>query len=83
MFTTNAVASEAFWSADAEVLPAGRDADGEVSVRRYPLLHFPGRRYLLKAMSLIPQRPWQCLTLPCNPIAPAMSARCGPGGVFV
>src|SRR5262249_21004754 len=40
-----------------------------VRVRRYGLWRCPGRRYLLKALSLLPHRPWQCLTLPCNPIA--------------
>jgi len=39
-----------------------------VEVRRFPLFRFPGRRYLLKALSLAPHRFWQCLTLPCNPI---------------
>jgi len=42
------------------------------SVRRYPPLRFPARRYILKALSLIPSRPWQCLTVPCNPLAPRM-----------
>jgi glycosyltransferase involved in cell wall biosynthesis len=31
-----------------------------------------GRRYLLKPLSVVPHRVWQCLTMPCNPIAPAM-----------
>jgi glycosyltransferase involved in cell wall biosynthesis len=30
------------------------------------------RRYVLKALSLVPHRLWQCLTAPCNPICPAM-----------
>jgi glycosyltransferase involved in cell wall biosynthesis len=72
VFTTDALALEAFWSADAGVLPVGRDVDRDVKVRRYPLLRFPGRRWLLKGLSLFPHRAWQCLTLPCNPIAPAM-----------
>jgi glycosyltransferase involved in cell wall biosynthesis len=72
VFTTNAVALEAFWSSQGNTLPASREVEAGVSVRRYPLLRIPGRRWLLKALSLIPQRAWQCLTLPCNPIAPAM-----------
>jgi glycosyltransferase involved in cell wall biosynthesis len=72
VFTTNARALEAFWSADADLLPAGIDMDGDVQVRRYPLMRFPGRRWLLKGLSLVPQRAWQCLTLPCNPITPSM-----------
>src|SRR4051812_48076655 len=43
-----------------------------VSVQRFAPLHFPGRRYLLKALSLVPHRLWQCLTAPCNPVCPAM-----------
>ncbi|MBX9579984.1 MAG: glycosyltransferase family 4 protein, partial [Gemmataceae bacterium] len=30
------------------------------------------RRYLRKAASLLPVRPWQCLTAPCNPVCPGM-----------
>jgi glycosyltransferase involved in cell wall biosynthesis len=41
-------------------------------VCRYRPLRFPGRRYVLKALSLVPVRPWQCLTTPCNPVCPAM-----------
>lgn len=43
-----------------------------IEIRRYPPLHFPARRYLLKAASLLPIRSLQTLTLPCNPICPAM-----------
>ena len=79
VFTTNALALEAFWSANKEVLPAGQDVDGDVQVRRYPLLRFPGRRWLLKGLSLLPHRAWQCLTLPCNPITPEMWRDAGRG----
>ena len=69
VFTTNALDLEAFWSNHARILPAGlTQADG-VDVERYPLLRFPGRRYLLKAASFFPGRQWRCLTLPCNPIS--------------
>ncbi len=44
------------------------DQDG-IDIERYPLLRFPGRRYLLKALSLFPNREWRCLMLPCNPIS--------------
>jgi glycosyltransferase involved in cell wall biosynthesis len=30
------------------------------------------RRYILKALSLLPHRPWQLLTSPSNPVCPAM-----------
>ena len=45
------------------------DRDG---VRRYRPLRFPGRRYVLKAASLVPLRRWQCLTRPANPTCPGM-----------
>ena len=41
-------------------------------VVRFPPLRLPLRRYLLKAASLVPVRPWQCLTSPCNPVCPGM-----------
>ncbi|WP_071529276.1 glycosyltransferase family 4 protein [Gemmata obscuriglobus] len=45
---------------------------GGVGLHRYTPLHFPARRYLLKALSLLPHRRWQCLTVPCNPVCPQM-----------
>ena len=72
VFTSNAVALDAFWSRRAATLPAGVTMDDGVEVRRYGLLRWPGRRYVLKPLSLVPHRLWQCLTLPCNPICPGM-----------
>jgi glycosyltransferase involved in cell wall biosynthesis len=69
VFTTTALDLEAFWSGRAASLAPGTQIEDGVEVRRFPLFRFPGRRYLLKALSLAPQRFWQCLTLPCNPIA--------------
>src|SRR5262249_15366399 len=69
VFTTTALDLEAFWSRRARCLPSGTGNEGGIEVRRYPLWHFPGRRYLLKALSLWPQRRWQSLTLPCTPIS--------------
>src|SRR5207237_5128597 len=43
-----------------------------VGLTRHAPLRFPGRRYALKALSLLPHRLWQCLTTPCNPVCPAM-----------
>ncbi|MDY3552672.1 glycosyltransferase family 4 protein [Gemmata sp. JC717] len=53
-------------------LPFREREPGERGLRRYPPLHFPGRRYLLKGLSLVPHRRWQCLTAPCNPVCPQM-----------
>ncbi len=50
-------------------LPGGGD---EAHLRRYRPLTFPGRRYVLKALSLLPIRRLQALTLPCNPVCPDM-----------
>lgn len=69
VFTTTAVDLEAFWSRRGACLPAGVTVEDGVEVRRYPLLRWPGRRYVLKALSFVPHRLWQCLTLPCNPIS--------------
>ena len=68
VFTTNAVSLEAFWT-HADCVPAGVQMQAGVTIRRYPLWRMPGRRWLLKACSLVPHRLWQCLTLPCNPIS--------------
>lgn len=72
VFTTTALALEAFWSRRGRCMPPGKTIEEGVHVRRYPLWRMPGRRALLKALSFVPQRTWQCLTLSCNPIAPGM-----------
>lgn len=69
VFTTNALDLEAFWSRRARTLLAGPASDQGVKTERYPLLRFPGRRYVLKALSFVPNNRWRCLTLPCNPIS--------------
>ena len=75
--TTTAIDLEAFWSRRGACLPAGSATEDGVEVRRYSLSRWPGRRYFLKALSVWPNRMWQCLTLPCNPIAPRMWRDCG------
>src|SRR5262245_57293494 len=73
VFTTTALDLEAFWTPRAREVPAGRSVEDVVEVRRYPLRwRFRGRRWLLKALSLIPHRNGQCLCLGHNPIAPGM-----------
>jgi glycosyltransferase involved in cell wall biosynthesis len=69
VFTSNALALDAFWSKTGSCLAAGIETDAGVTIRRYPLWRMPGRRWLLKALSLAPHRLWQCLTMPCNPIS--------------
>jgi len=72
VFTSTALDLEAFWSRRGRCLePGGRIEDG-VLVRRYGLVRWPARRYVLKFLSFLPNRLWQCLTMPCNPICPGM-----------
>ncbi len=73
VFTTNANALEAFWSTRGRCFRAGTSTENGVEVRRYPLWRMPGQRRMLKALSFLPVRPWQRLTLPCNPIAWGMA----------
>jgi glycosyltransferase involved in cell wall biosynthesis len=69
VWTSTAIDLEAFWSPRGRCLPAGETDDVGVCVRRYPLWRVRGRRYLMKPLSCVPLRQWQCLTMPCNPIA--------------
>src|SRR6516162_3014820 len=64
VFTTTALDLEAFWSRRGRCLPPGVSTEDGVEVRRDPLWRFPGRRFLLKALSLLPHRRLQCLALP-------------------
>lgn len=80
IWTTTAHDLAAFWSRRAGELPATdqyqpTDQDKHpvgVRVRRFRPWRWPTRRYWLKALSLVPVRPWQAATLPCNPLCPAM-----------
>lgn len=70
VFTTTALALEAFWSRRAPCLEPGTETVDGVLVRRYALdWRFRGRRILFKALSLLPIRTWQLLLLGCNPIS--------------
>ncbi len=73
VFTTNANDLEAFWSTRGRCFRAGTNTEQGVEVRRYPLWRIPGHRRMLKALSFLPVRPWQRLTLSCNPIAWGMA----------
>jgi glycosyltransferase involved in cell wall biosynthesis len=69
VFTTTAVDLPAFWSTSGRRLRPGRRIEDGVEVRRYSLSHLPYQTRVLKALSFLPHRPWQCLTVSCNPIA--------------
>ncbi|MCI0685298.1 MAG: glycosyltransferase family 4 protein [Gemmataceae bacterium] len=72
VFTSTAVALAAFWGRSPQTVSGGVTVEDGVEVRRYGLVRGIGRRFVLKPLSLIPHRLWQCLTLPCNPICPGM-----------
>ncbi len=42
-------------------------------VRRFRPVTFPFRRYILKAVSLVPHRPWQAAAQPSGPVCPDMA----------
>ncbi len=77
VFTTNALDLESLRSPSGRRLPAGTTHEDGVEVRRYDLWRMHGRRWLLKPLSLLPNRTWQALTLPCNPISGGMWADAG------
>src|SRR5262245_22300804 len=79
VWTSAALDLEAFRSPRGRCLPVGESDDQGVRVHRYRLWRLRGRRYLLKPLSLVPQRLWQCLTLPCNPVAFGMWRDAGRG----
>ncbi len=66
VWTTNAIALEELWK------PTQFETSISPELRRYAPMKLPFRRYLVKAASLIPIRPWQALMQPCNPICPEM-----------
>lgn len=70
--TSNGLALEAFWRNDATRVPASVTSEGNVRIHRHAIRHFPGRKVILKALSLLPH-PWiQGLTLPASPQLPGL-----------
>lgn len=72
VWTSTAIALEEMWRSDVRPSADYGSRLNEDRIRRFQPRAFPGRRYVLKALSLLPMRPWQCLTMPCNPVCPAM-----------
>ena len=69
VWTTTSIDLTAFTRSGRNELPPGRTREGGVEVRRFrPSLRWPGRRYLLKAASLVPIRRWQAMTQPWAPL---------------
>jgi glycosyltransferase involved in cell wall biosynthesis len=77
VFTTTAVDLPAFWSTAGRCLRPGRRVEDGIEVRRYRLWHLPYQTRVLKALSFVPHRPWQLMTISCNPIAWRMWIDCG------
>src|SRR5262249_59300158 len=80
VWTTSALDLEAFWQPSGRLLPEGTTTADGVTVRRYRPWRWPLRRYILKAVSLIPLRRWQGRPPPCNPVAVGMWRSAGPDG---
>jgi glycosyltransferase involved in cell wall biosynthesis len=78
VWTTTALELSSFSKRGWPELPAGTSNEDGVEVRRFtPSLRFPGRRYLLKAASLFPNRSWQSLALHWAPIPLGMWRNAG------
>jgi len=82
VWTTTALELQDLWNkpcepgalATGDSIPPVADAPGSPGLRvlKYRPNSFPLRRYILKALSLIPYRPWQAAFQPVNPICPHM-----------
>ena len=77
VWTTTAVELEAMWHRGRRETPGGFSpsrpgGEDKTKIRRYRPLRFPGRRYVLKALTFVPVRPWQAAVAPCNPVCPRM-----------
>ena len=72
VFTTTAVELDEFAIPSKRPTLADED-DGSLHIRRFRPMTFPLRRYVLKALSLVPHRPWQAATQPCGPVCPDMA----------
>ncbi len=72
VFTTTAVELTDFQSKSKRpILP--EQVDGPLRIRRFRPMTFPLRRYILKALSLVPHRSWQAATQPSGPVCPDMA----------
>lgn len=77
VWTSTAVELEEMWSAGGSRDRFGPEPGYGPRILRFRPLTFPGRRYVLKALSLVPVPAWQALTLPCNPVCPDMWRNAG------
>ncbi len=67
VWTTTAIQLEEFWTTST-----ANNARSAPGIRRYQPLTFPLRRYVLKALTMLPSPRLRSFVLPCNPISLAM-----------
>jgi glycosyltransferase involved in cell wall biosynthesis len=72
VFTTAAIDLEGCWTTRGRCRRPGVAVEDGVEVRRYGLLRGAGLRKVLRGLHLLPHPLWQCLTIPCNPLALGM-----------
>jgi len=73
VWTTTAVDLSAFQQRGHRETQPGVSIEDGVTIRRFrPGARWPGRRYALKAASLLPVRSWQAMTVPWTPVSLAM-----------
>lgn len=73
VWTTTALELQELWNGSTVCAsPPALPGKELLQVRRFPSRTFPLRRYILKALSFIPNRTVQALTQPVNPIAPGL-----------
>ncbi|MCS7269921.1 MAG: hypothetical protein NZ703_02450, partial [Gemmataceae bacterium] len=73
VWTTAAIQLEDLWYPPAGIPQYVQESRSEAVVERFaPVRGFPGRRWLLKALSFGPHPLWRCLTVPCNPLCPSL-----------
>src|SRR5207247_89838 len=73
VWSTTAIELSALTRRGHEEAPAGVASESGIAIRRYrPSYRWAGRRPLLKAASLLPNRSWQSLTVPWGPISRSM-----------
>lgn len=78
VWTTTAIDLSALTRRGREEAATGTTHEAEITVRRYkPSYRWAGRRPLLKAASLLPNRSWQSLTVPWGPISRSMWREAG------
>ncbi len=74
VLTTTAIDLNAFWRSGTHELKAGSTLVDGIHIHRFsPAFRFPGRRYLLKPLSLLPfGNTWRCLLQPSSPLCPTL-----------